>query len=83
MGGHPVNRANANSHSFADAEGGSRTLPRKLRWRMVRGRQWLDLVEEQRPGAPTAFIGLINGREWLRDNDRCRAATRLIKAALA
>ena len=54
---------------------------RILRWRMTRGRHYLDLIEERRPEAPPAYVGLIDGREMVRAATQGGAGAALIQAA--
>ncbi len=54
---------------------------RTLRWRVLRGGHYLDLVEEHRPEQVVTFIGLINGREAVRAVTRTAAGVALIQAA--
>ena len=56
---------------------------RVLRWRMIRGPYWLDVVEERRIGSTLSFIGLVNGREQVRAEDPQTAGCRLIRAFLS
>ena len=53
---------------------------RKLRWRVLRGADYLDLVEEREGHAPLVFVGLVNGREAVRTPDRHAASKALIAA---
>lgn len=54
---------------------------RTLRWRMLRGRHLIDLIEERRAEAPAAYIGLIDGREAVRAPTQAGAGAALIQAA--
>ena len=54
---------------------------RTLRWRVLRGRHYLDLVEERTPSSPPAYVGLIDGREAVRAPTQLGAGTALIQAA--
>lgn len=54
---------------------------RILRWRMLRGRHDLDLLEERTPTAPATYIGLIDGREAVRATTRAVAGAALIQTA--
>ena len=54
---------------------------RTLRWRMLRGHHYLDLVEERVGEAPTSFVGLIDGREAVRAPTRAGAGAALIQTA--
>ena len=55
---------------------------RRLRWRVLRGSHLLDLVEERGDELPTAFVGLIDGREAARASSQSGAGAALIRAAL-
>ena len=54
---------------------------RKLRWRVLMGSHWLDLVEERRDGEPVSYVGMVDGREALRSGERNAAATSLVRHA--
>ena len=54
---------------------------RVLRWRLMQGRHYLDLVEERNGQAPPDFVGLINGREAVRGPTQQGAGAALIQAA--
>ena len=54
---------------------------RLLRWRLLRGRHYLDLVEERSAEAAPAYVGLIDGREAVRASTQLGAGTALIQAA--
>ena len=54
---------------------------RLLRWRMLRGHHYLDLIEERTAEAPPAYIGLIDGREAVRAPTQVGAGAALIRAA--
>ena len=54
-------------------------LQRTLRWRVLRGGHWLDLVEERREGELVSYVGLIDGREALRSIDRRQAGSELLR----
>ena len=51
---------------------------RKLRWRVLSGGRWFDLVEEQREGEPTSYVGMINGKETLRSTERRATGVALV-----
>jgi hypothetical protein len=56
---------------------------RELRWRLRRGKHWLDLVEERQADDRPVYIGLIDGREATRSGDRHLAGSGLIHAGRA
>jgi len=56
-------------------------MRRKLRWRVLRGHHYLDLVEERVAEGPPAYIGLIDGREAVRAPTQAGAGAALIRAA--
>ena len=57
------------------------TIRRILRWRIYRGLQRLDLVEEGRSSGRSDYVGLIDGKEAVRGFRKLEAGVALIRAA--
>ena len=53
-----------------------------LRWRIMLGESWLDLVEEKATGDKRLFVGRLNGQEVARGNDAASTSGELIRHAL-
>ena len=52
-----------------------------LRWRMLRGHYYLDLIEERTSTARSAYIGLIDGREAVRAPNQLGAGAGRLQVA--
>jgi hypothetical protein len=59
-----------------------RPVKRILCWRIRQGGRWIDLVEERQDETVVAFVGLINGREAIRADDRRGVGVDLIRTAM-
>ena len=61
--------------------GASRHMRRKLWWRIVKGRHWLDLVEEVDEDGIISYVGLVDGRAVVRGASLTSAGVALIRLA--
>lgn len=53
-------------------------MTRTLRWRLTRGRRWLDLVEEIDEDGVIGYVGLVNGQEVARSEKATSAGVALV-----
>lgn len=57
-------------------------MTRVLRWRLTRGRRWLDLVEEIDEDGVIGYVGLVDGREVARSEKATSAGVALVWGVL-
>ena len=56
---------------------------RLLLWRLWWGSCCIDLIREVDAGEGVVFVGLVDGREYVRHADRQEAGSRLLRAVKA